>query len=297
MKILLLGTVGQLGWELHRTLSPLGELTALDYPHIDLRDPGSVREVIRQENPDLIVDATAFTAVDRAEEESDQAHALNALAPEILAEEALHHGAELIHFSTDYVFDGETSLSYKEVDPPNPINMYSQTKLAGEQAIAQVGGRYLIFRTSWVYSFRRPCFPMKVLSWARKYELLRVVDDQVGSPTWCRMLAEATALVLAMGASDIQGWIEEYTGLYHLAGEGIVSRFKWAKAIIDMAPNRKDQVIQQLIAAKSEDFPTPARRPEYSALYCDHFEETFGVCLPHWEDALSLAIAGINTNS
>jgi dTDP-4-dehydrorhamnose reductase len=297
MKILLLGTIGQLGWELNRTLSPLGELTALDYPQIDLRDHGFVGDIIRQENPDHIVNATAYTAVDRAEEESDQAHALNAFAPEILAEEALHQGSGLIHFSTDYVFDGGTSLPYKEDDPPHPINTYGQTKLAGEQAIANNGGRYLIYRTSWVYSFRRPCFPMKVLSWVRNHEIVRVVDDQVSNPTWCRMLAEATAMVLAMGASDIRGWIEEYSGLYHLAGNGSASRYEWAQAIIDIDPNREEQVIRQLKTAKSDDFPTPAHRPAYSALNCDHFENTFGISLPDWKDALSLAIAETNAKA
>ena len=213
MKILLLGSTGQVGWELNRTLLTLGELAALDYPQIDMADPQSIRAVVADHNPELIVNATAFTDVDKAESERELAMAINGAGPGILAQEAKKRGAALIHFSTDYVFDGAKGSPYTEEDEPNPINYYGETKLAGERAIREVGGIYLIFRTSWVYSLRRPCFVTKVLEWAKTKEVLRIVDDQVSTPTWARTLAEATAQVVAQGRGDPLGWLEEKRGL------------------------------------------------------------------------------------
>jgi len=286
-RILLLGKTGQVGWELERTLAPLGEVLALDLPEIDLADADGVRRLVRDTRPEIIVNAAAYTAVDRAETEPGLAMAVNGIAPGILAEEAKALRACLIHYSTDYVFDGEKGQPYIETDEPNPINVYGKTKLAGEQAIQAVGAPYLILRTSWVYSLRADSFVNKVLRWAREQETLRVVSDQVGSPTWARMLAEVTGLVLARGVE----YVEERKGLYHLAGGGYASRFEWAKAILDLEPRRDEQIVKKILPASTSDFPTPARRPSFPALDCSSFERCFGLSLPGWQDSLRLAMA------
>jgi dTDP-4-dehydrorhamnose reductase len=286
MRILLIGKNGQLGWELQRCLSPLGELQALDYPQIDLAEPESLREVIRAARPEVIVNAAAYTAVDQAESERELAFAINAASPGVMAEEAKRTGALLIHYSTDYVFDGTKGAPYVESDQPNPLNVYGQSKLAGEQAIQAVDGAYLILRTAWVYSLRRDSFVTKVLKWARTQETLRVVDDQVSSPTWARMLAECTGLVLARGYE----YIEERKGLYHLAGSGYASRLEWAKAIIKLDPKKHEYVLREIQPAQTSDFPTPAVRPLFSALNCGKFEDNFSLQVPDWERMLALAI-------
>lgn len=290
MEILLLGKIGQLGWELCRSLATLGKVTAIDYPEMDLREPKGVREIIRRVHPDVIVNATAYTAVDRAESESELAMAINGIAPGVMADQARQIGAALIHYSTDYVFDGSKGSPYLESDTPNPLNVYGESKLAGEQAVADAGGAYLILRTSWVYSTRRASFVSKVLEWARKQESLRIVSDQVSNPTWCRMLAELNAQLLAKGGDDFPGWLGERAGLYHLAGSGYASRLEWAQAILGFDPKRDEQVVREIQPALTEEFPEPARRPLFSALNCDRFEEAFGLQLPDWKDALKLAM-------
>ena len=290
MKILLLGNTGQLGWELNRTLLTLGELTALDYPQINMADPGSLKTIIREHKPNLIINATAYTDVDKAESEPEKAMAINATSPGVLAEEALKSGAALIHYSTDYVFDGNKGTAYTEEDEPNPINMYGLSKLRGEQAIQQVGGAYLILRTAWVYSMRRPCFVTKVLEWARTQNVLRIVDDQISSPTWARMLAEDTAQVIAKGRGEPVDYIKEKAGLYHLAGGGQCSRYEWAKAILELDKKHKEQIVEKILLALTSDFPTSAQRPLFSGLDCSKFEQTFGLHLPTWEAALNLVM-------
>jgi dTDP-4-dehydrorhamnose reductase len=290
MRILLLGKNGQLGWELRRSLATVGEVMALDTPEFDLAEESRVRQIVRQTQPQIIVNAAAYTAVDQAESEPGLAMRVNALAPGILAEEARALEAALVHYSSDYVFDGNKGSPYQESDPPNPLNLYGKSKLEGERAIQQVEGIYLILRTSWVYSLRRNSFVTKVLQWARQQSVLRVVEDQVGSPTWARMLAEATAQVLAMTALHGIHWLRERRGLYHLAGDGYASRLEWAKAILQYDPQRAEQRVQQIVAARSHEFPTPAQRPLYSALDCSRFYETFGLRLPPWEKALIMAM-------
>ena len=211
MRILLIGKNGQLGWELHRSLAPLGELIAVDYPEVDLADVDSTRCLVRNTTPDLIVNSAAYTAVDKAEIETDLCRAVNSTAPGALAEEAKVIKAALIHFSTDYVFDGTNTSPYVESDLPNPLNTYGKTKLEGEQAVQNAAGAALILRTSWVYSTRQGGFVNKVLQWSRQQSSMRVVVDQVASPTWCRMLAEITAQVAAMGAYDIFAFIDGFT--------------------------------------------------------------------------------------
>jgi dTDP-4-dehydrorhamnose reductase len=289
-KILQIGTNGQVGWELLRTCSPLGELIGLDYPAVDLSDNAGLRELIRNTKPDIIINAAAYTNVDKAEIEPDLARAINAIGPGVLAEEAKKINAVLVHYSTDYVFDGTKGTPYIETDVTNPLNIYGQTKLEGEEAIQSVGGAYLILRTSWVYSMRQGGFVTKVLQWAREQDTLRVVDDQISSPTWARKLAEATALVLAQGWDDPAGYISEKAGLYHLAGSGACSRYEWAQAILELDPKKSEQKVRQLLPAKSSQFPTPAERPLVSVLDSRKFAQIFGLRLPEWRESLQLAM-------
>jgi dTDP-4-dehydrorhamnose reductase len=287
-RVLLIGKNGQLGWELHRTLSTLGELIAVDYPEIDLGQPESGRDFIRRIQPQVIVNAAAYTAVDQAETEQELARKINAIAPGVLAEEARRLNALFIHYSTDYVFDGAKGTTYTESDIPNPLNFYGVSKLEGERNVEYISGAYLIFRTSWVYSLRQQSgFVNKILQWARQQETIRIVNDQISNPTWARMLAEVTAQVLAQG---IDTCIER-KGLYHLAGSGFTSRFEWAKSILALDPNQSEQTVKELLPALTSEFPTPARRPLFSALNCDLFVGTFRLQMPEWEYMLQLAMA------
>jgi len=290
LHILLIGKSGQLGWELQRSLAPLGDVVTYDYPEIDLAKPASLPDLVRGVNPQVIVNAAAYTNVDKAEIEPELARAINAVAPGVLAEEAKRLNAAIIHYSTDYVFDGRKGAPYVESDAPNPLNVYGQTKLEGEQAVQAVGGAYLILRTSWVYSMRQGGFVTKVLQWAREQETLHVVDDQISSPTWARMLAEAAALVLAQGRSEPVDYLREKAGLYHLAGSGACSRYEWAQAILELDPKKSEQKVRQLLPAKSSQFPTPAERPLVSVLDCRKFAQVFGLRLPEWRETLKLAI-------
>jgi dTDP-4-dehydrorhamnose reductase len=244
----------------------LGDLVAVDYPEIDLANPNSTINLIQEIKPDIIVNAAAYTNVDKAENEPRIARLINGIAPGVIAEQAYKMGAAFIHYSTDFVFDGKKGSPYIETDLPHPINVYGATKLEGEQAIQQIGGAYLIYRTSWVYSMRQGGFVTKVLQWAHTKEVLRIVDDQFGSPTWARILAEATTQVIAQGRNDLIGYMIEKAGIYHLAGAGIASRYEWAKAIVDMDPNRNSQIMKEILHVKTSEFPTVAIRPNYSAL-------------------------------
>ena len=288
--ILLLGKNGQLGWELQRTVATLGRIQAVDFPEINLANLGGLDRLILDANPDIVINATAYTAVDRAEQEQDIAMLVNAQAPGVLADLAKRCGAIFVHYSTDYVFDGTKGTAYVESDAPNPLNVYGASKLAGEQAIQVAGGAWLVLRTSWVYSLRRPSFVTKVLEWARQQETLRVVSDQVGNPTWARMLAEVTAQMLAISGPDPFGWVRERSGVYHLAGSGSASRLEWADAILRLDPAREQQHVRSIEAAATVDFPTPAVRPLFSALDCTLFKDTFGLQLPSWQTALQLAL-------
>lgn len=287
--ILLLGKNGQLGWELNRALLPLGKVIALDMPEIDVADQSAVHRLVEDLRPAAILNATAYTAVDRAESEPELALAVNGRAPGYLAEAAASVGAALVHISTDYVFDGNKGSPYVETDAPNPLGVYGLSKWIGEQAITQVDDAYIILRTSWLYSLRRDSFVTKVIGWSRQQTSLRVVADQVGNPTWVRPFAEAIAQMLAMAGREIGGWLRERKGIYHLAGEGYTSRLEWARQILACDAHPHEQVVQELIPALTADFPTPARRPLFSALDCGLFTQTFGLRLPPWEEALRLA--------
>ena len=289
-KILLFGRRGQLGWELQRALAPLGEVLALDYPQADFSKPEALRQLVREAQPDLIINPAAYTAVDRAETESELAFRVNAQSPAVLAEEALRLRVPLVHYSTDYVFDGAKGSPYLESDEPAPLNVYGHSKLAGDRAIISTGGAALILRTSWVYSMRQGGFVTKVLQWARQQEVMRVVDDQISGPTSARMLAELTALLLAGVGADPFAWLAERAGVYHCAGDGACSRYAWAQEILKRDPRRDEQIVRELLPASSEEFPSPAARPLVTVLDCSKLERVFGLRLPPWQTALKLAM-------
>lgn len=290
MRVLLIGTNGQLGWELERLLRQQCDLATLEYPEIDLAHPEIVRPLILAARPQIIINASAYTAVDQAEAEPGLAFAVNRDTPGMLAESARALDALLIHYSTDYVFDGRNDQPYTETDQPNPLGVYGASKLAGEKAIQQSGCRHLIFRLSWVYSLRRSSFVTKVLEWSRAQTILRVVSDQTSNPTWCRVPAQVTADMLFGQTPDPLPWLGERSGLYHLACTGYVSRYEWAQAILALDPQKSKQTVQRLEPALTADFPTPARRPTFTALDCSSFTSKFGIQLPGWRTALQQAL-------
>lgn len=294
LRILLLGKVGQLGWELLRTLAPLGEITAFDYPEIDFSRPESLPPVVRAAAPQVVINAVAYTAVDKAQSEEKLVRAINATATGELAQAARAVRAAFLHVSTDYVFDGKKGAPYTEVDAPHPLNVYGQTKLEGEQAALQAGGAPVVLRTAWVYSTRRDSFVTKVLAWSRSLPVLKLVDDQISNPTWARMLAETMALLLAQSQGDPYGYLSERSGLYHLAGDGYASRLEWAQEILKLDPNPEKRTARELLPARTSDFPTPAERPLFSALNCERFTRTFGLRLPSWQNALQLAMESLS---
>jgi dTDP-4-dehydrorhamnose reductase len=279
MKILLTGRNGQVGWELERTLGPLGEVIAFDRSGLDLAKPDEIVARVRAVNPEIIVNPAAYTAVDKAESEPDLAMAINGTAPGILAEEGKKIGALLVHYSTDYVFDGEKAEPYVETDPTNPLSAYGRSKLAGEQAITASGADHLIFRTSWVYANRGKNFLLTILRLAKEKPELHVVADQFGAPTWARDIATVTALVLARrpAKADIP------SGVYHLTAAGRTTWHGFAQKIVELAG-----LSTPVAAIPASEYPTPARRPRNSVLDSARLEEMFGVALPAWERAVTL---------
>ncbi len=292
--ILLLGGNGQVGWELRRALAPLGDVRALDRADVDLVDHDALRRAARDAAPSLIVNAAAYTAVDRAEEDAGLAHAVNAEAPRVLAEEAKRLDGGLVHFSTDYVFDGSAPRPYRETDAPSPVNEYGKSKLAGEAAIQDIGCAHLILRTSWIYSMRGANFLQTVRRLAGELEELRIVGDQRGAPTWARSVAEATALILARcGAPGGTGDLQERGGLYHLTASGETSWHGFAVAVADwMRATGQPVRCRRIHDIPTTDYPTPARRPANSLLDCGKLRETFGITLPDWRQQLSLCLEG-----
>jgi len=289
-RILLIGKIGQVGWELRRSLAPMAQTSCVDFPEIDLTSGDSIRRWVRESRPNIVINAAAYTAVDKAESEPDKAMQINGIAPGILAEEAKKADALLVHYSTDYVFDGTKTAPYVEADAPNPLGAYGRSKLAGDEAVRAVAGAHLIFRLCWVYGARGQNFMLAITRLAREREKLRVVADQAGSPTWSRMVAETTALALrqTVGAGD---W-GALTGTYHLASWGVTSWHGFAQAIVSLMPaaGRKCSVVE---AISTPEYPLPAKRPPYSALACDKLERVFGLRLPHWEDSLKQVMEGI----
>ncbi len=286
MKILLFGAMGQLGTELQNTLAALGDIGAYDIHNLDLKRTNDVRENIHTVHPDVIVNASAYTAVDLAESESQKAFHVNGDIPALFVEEAAKINSFLIHYSTDYVFDGTKGAPYLEDDTTNPLGVYGSSKLAGEQAIRAGKANYLILRTAWVYSRNRSSFVTKVLEWSRKQEVLKVVNDQISNPTWARTLATVTAQLLHKGFDCLI----ERQGLYHVAGNGYGSRLDWAKQILALDPHPDEQTVREIVPALTAEFPTPAQRPLFSALDCSRFQSTFDIPLPAWQDALKMAM-------
>jgi len=288
MKILLTGCNGQVGWELQRTLATLGEVSAVGSSVLDLADADAIRQVVDGIRPQVIVNPAAYTAVDKAETESDRALAINGVSPGVLAEEAKRIGAVLVHYSTDYVFDGSGGIPRKETDATGPLNVYGATKLAGEQAVAAVGGRHLIFRTSWVYGQRGGNFLLTMRRLFRERPELKIVADQIGAPTWSRCLAEGTAQILAQMLSPSRGADKpEPWGIYHMTNAGETSWHGFAEAILALDPPATPP---RLIPIASREYPTPARRPLNSRLDNGKLARAFGICLPDWREALALCM-------
>jgi dTDP-4-dehydrorhamnose reductase len=286
-KILLTGKDGQVGWELQRTLAPLGDVIATGPSELELTQLDAIRHVVRTTKPDLIVNAGAYTAVDKAELEPELAMAVNGVAPGILAEEAKRIGALLIHYSTDYIFDGTKNSPYTEEDLPNPINAYGKSKLAGERAIQTVGGAYLIFRTSWVYGARGENFLLTILRFAKEREELRIVNDQIGAPTWSRLIAETTASVVSQLLRQ-RSQFDLASGIYHVTCAGEATWYDFAHAIIDRSSFEVRKL--SIIPIPTTDYPLPARRPSNSGLSNSKLNKTFGVVLPNWSFALNLCL-------
>ena len=301
-KILLTGKNGQVGAELQRFLPQLGEVIALGRQELDLSRPDDLRRMIRTVCPNLIVNAAAYTAVDQAEKEEAIARAINADAPAVMAEEAKKIGAGLVHYSTDYVFDGSKNSPYEVTDPTNPLNVYGKTKLLGERAIQETGVPHLIFRTAWVYATRGRNFLLTILRLATQgSDELRIVSDQIGAPTLSREIALATAQILKQiyGRDDHLAHLTEMSGMYHMTAVGETNWYEFAKAIFGEASRMPHSapwfaaatggrpfVARRIIPIPTEQYPTPARRPAYSLLSNSHLTETFGVQLPEWRAQL-----------
>jgi dTDP-4-dehydrorhamnose reductase len=302
--ILLTGRTGQVGSELLRLLPEIGEVVAPDRQELDLLNPDSIRRAVREIRPEFIVNAAAFTAVDVAEAQEPDAYAINANAPGVLAEEAKKIGAAVIHYSTDYVFDGSKRTPYDEADSAAPINVYGKTKLAGEQAVCAAGVPHLIFRTAWVYSTRGRNFLRTILRLATEKEELRVVRDQFGTPTWSRDIAEATVKILAQltsQGSSVANSFSRVSGIYHLTAAGETTWFDFARAILeeaaqlspavewfDKATGGRSLITKQIIPITTSEYPTRASRPLYSVLSNSRLRQTFGIELPHWRTQVHL---------
>lgn len=298
MKILLTGRNGQLGWELQRMLSASGEVVALDMQDMDLADPEAIRRTVQSVRPDIIINPAAHTAVDKAESEPDLAMAVNGIAPGVLAEEARKLDAMLVHYSTDYVFDGSKDSPYTEDDNPNPQSVYGRTKLAGEDAVRASGCKHLILRTSWVYGVHGGNFIKTILRLAKERDELRIVADQFGAPTWARDLASAT--MNALIAWDMSGWDAELGGTFHLTAGGRTNWHQYAEEIVRLA-----RMYDQTLAAKqlvikpiaTHEYPVPAKRPANSVLSNERIRETYGIVMPQWQESLAECVRLIYTSA
>jgi dTDP-4-dehydrorhamnose reductase len=301
-RILLIGKSGQVGSALCRSLPRVGDVTAFDRSRLDLSKPDEVRTVIRSLRPELIVNAAAYTAVDRAESEPELAHAINADAPGTIAEEAREIGAAVVHYSTDYVFDGTKTTPYIETDPTNPLGVYGKTKLAGEQAIQQSGVPHLILRTAWVYAREGRNFVLTILRLASEREELRIVRDQIGAPTSSVAISEATTNVLSRihKRDDARAALSTVSGIYHMTASGETSWYDFANAILEEAreskspaapwlsdaTNQRPLVVRRVTPIATSEYPTPARRPLHSVLSNALLESTFETHLPDWRAEL-----------
>lgn len=288
-EILILGGNGQLGRALTEILPIDSVIAVVGREDINLFDFDQIRKKVRQYAPKIILNAAAYTLVDEAEREEELAMRINGKAVGVLAEEADRLGAVLVHYSTDFVFDGEKGMAYTEEDPVNPINVYGRSKLAGEEALVGVGGRAIVLRTSWLYDMEGNNFVTKTLGWARQYARMKIVADQFGSPTWVKMLAEMTASLVLR--EDVVDLVETHKGIYHLGGAGAVSRYEWVREILKLDPYKEEHKVERIEEALTADFPTPAARPKYSVLDNGKFEKTFGMTVPNWQVNLREALS------
>ena len=302
LNILVIGRTGQVARDLQALLPSLGPVSCVGRPDIDLSRPDSIRELIRERRPDVLINAAAYTAVDRAESEPELAMKINAEAPGVMAEEAKRLGALLVSYSTDYVFDGTKTTPYTEADEPNPLNVYGASKLAGDRAIQAAGGSYLIFRTSWVYNSTGRNFLNTIIRLATEREEIRVVNDQIGAPTWSRDIARATAQVIkqwvkpaSSGAGQkVADALSDRSGIYNLTAAGSVSWYGFAAAIVDeIGKQRSDSHgLARIIPITSSEYPTPAKRPLNSRLSGIKIHETFGISMPPWRESLAMVVNG-----
>jgi dTDP-4-dehydrorhamnose reductase len=292
MRVLVTGASGQVGSEVVREMSQRATIIAHDRRTLDLAHPEQIAGRVREARPDVIVNCAAYTAVDRAETEVELAHQVNGIAPAVLAEEAKAVGAALIHFSTDYVFDGSKPDAYVEGDPPSPVNAYGATKLEGERAIAAAGGAFAILRTSWVYGPHGANFMLTMLRLAASRDELRVVDDQRGAPTSSRQLARVVKALL--DGDDALDKLREGAGVYHATAAGSTTWCAFARAIFE-AVARKDPAFRapRVIPIATREYPTPARRPANSVLSCEKLAERFGIRIPPWHAGLEEAVSGL----
>ena len=288
-RILLFGSTGQVGWELHRSLQPLGQVRAANRGEADFSEPETLRGLIREYQPHVIVNAAAYTDVDMAERDFSVAHCINARAPHVIADEAARLGALVVHYSSDYVFDGTKEQPYSEEDEPNPLNVYGESKIAGDRAIQSSGCRYIILRTSWIYSSHRSNFLLKILNLAEKQEELRVVTDQVGTPTSARLIAAATACCLYRVIKDSDIY-PNLLGLFNLTAGGSTSRFGFANEIINGVQATQKNCHKRCVpvSAQSETVPAVALRPKNAQLNCRRFIQAFDLTLPDWRQDLTL---------
>lgn len=291
MRILLLGGDGQVGFELRETLTSLGETTVTTRATLDVGDAAALRSVLRAHRPDVVVNATAWTDVDAAERDVAGAMRINRDAVAILGEEAARARFGVVHYSTDFVFDGRASKPYVEDDATNPLSVYGRSKLEGERALLALDAPAMILRTAWVWSLRRKSFVTTILRVAREREVMRVVDDQIGNPTWARDLAFATARLLESMRDDVVAQIASARGVWHAVGEGAVSRYDFARAILEDDPARAEHVVRAVEPVRSQSFPLPAPRPKHAPLDASKLRTRFGIALPPWRDALRKAFA------
>ena len=295
MRILLTGKNGQVGNELNKILPQFGEVFATGRNEMNLADPSQIRRVVQQVSPELIINAGAYTAVDKAESDQELAKAVNGIAPKILAEEAKNKGALLIHYSTDYSYSGEINhRPYLESDSPEPNSAYGKTKLEGDQAIEKSGASHLIFRTGWVYSKRGKSFLRTILTLAKEKKELRIVNDQTGTPTWCRSIAEATCKaiknLLEKREGSLSKTVSNISGVYHMTCQGETSWHGFARTILKLSyPDN----MPKLLAISTKEYPTPAIRPTYSVLSNSKLKKNFGIQLPHWEHALKQCLSDV----
>lgn len=289
MKILLLGKNGQVGWELARTLLPLGELISLDRQQLDFSNTAALPEAIASIRPNMIINAVAYTAVDKAESERDKAFLCNAHAVEVIAQEAKKVGALLIHYSTDYVFDGTKDTPYLEEDTPHPLNVYGESKLAGEAAIMASGVEYLILRTTWVFASRGQNFLKTMLRLAAERESLSIVSDQIGAPTWARVIAQTTAHIVQQVKRERAEKTFE-SGIFHLTSAGDTSWHGFAQKIVAVASAQRALTLRSLTPIRTSQYPTPAQRPHNSRLCTDKLTARFGLVMPAWDVSLELCM-------